>query len=95
MLSFLVAVVYMCMAQSDTTTRVVTGVLLGTMAIIVLAVLYSSWGAVAPSSKTLWERNKEIARKAVEFPSKAVASMLRSLSASRTQVKEVDENSSV
>ena len=95
MLSFLAAVVYMCMAQSDTTTRVITGVLLGTMTIIVLAVLYSSWGKVAPSSKTLWQRNKEMASGVKGFTTKAVDSMLRSFLTSRTRNKVAGEDGSV
>lgn len=83
MLSFLAAVIYMCMVQSDTVTRVITGVLLGLMTIIVVAVLLASWGSVAPATKTLWQRNQEIAEAAVKSTSRAVDGMLHRFSATR------------
>ncbi|KIP03328.1 hypothetical protein PHLGIDRAFT_244963 [Phlebiopsis gigantea 11061_1 CR5-6] len=95
MLSFLVAVVYMCMVQSDTTTRVITGIVLGLMTLVVLAVLYASWGAVASTSKTLWQRNQEIGRAAVRSTSTAVSGMLCGITRSRARSAAVDESDTV
>lgn len=92
MLSFLVAVVYVCMAGSDIITRAITGTLLAVMTLITLVVLYADWKTSPPIyTKSLWQYSRDLLRNGVGTMKEVVDGLLRQYQGSTRRPE--DDNS--
>ena len=60
MLAFLVAIMFLCLDDSDWITKGIMIALLTLLSAVTVRMVLMDWGAIAPSSDTFFKRNKHI-----------------------------------